>query len=142
KRENSISVKNIPVSIVIAVRNEEEHIVNLLKSISVQAYDLSLVEVIIVNDHSCDSTKDSVLQFQSMSSLHVSLIDLPENLTGKKAAIHLAIENAQNNLIITYGKIINMLGQKFERLYGLLNGTHGDKQYDSLFRDPQNQRNY
>ncbi|MCY7375645.1 MAG: hypothetical protein LH472_06695 [Pyrinomonadaceae bacterium] len=47
-----------------------------------------------------------------------------------------------NPLISTYGQIINMLGQKFETLYGLLNGTHGDKQYDSLFRDPQNQKNY
>lgn len=47
-----------------------------------------------------------------------------------------------NPLISTYGQIINMLGQKFETLYGLLNGTHGHKEYDPLFLDPNNQRNY
>lgn len=47
-----------------------------------------------------------------------------------------------NPLISTYGQVINMLGQKFETLYGLLNGTHGHKEYDALFRDPNNQRNF
>lgn len=47
-----------------------------------------------------------------------------------------------NPLVSSYGQLINMLGQKFETLYGLMNGTHGHKEYDALFSNPQNQRNY
>jgi len=53
----------------------------------------------------------------------------------------MAMKNS-NPLVKTYGQAINTLGQKMERWNSLTNGTHGNKEYDALFSNPQNQRNY
>ena len=53
----------------------------------------------------------------------------------------IAMKNS-NPLVKTYGQAINMLGQKLERWNSLTNGTHGNKEYEALFSNPQNQKNY
>ncbi|HRC67642.1 MAG TPA: glycosyltransferase, partial [Bacteroidales bacterium] len=44
------------VSIIIAVRNEEENIPQLLQGLHLQSYPTHLLQIIIVDDHSTDRT--------------------------------------------------------------------------------------
>lgn len=88
---------NTPVSIVIAARNEEDNIGYCLRSIFAQDLSVSMYELIIVNDHSEDDTKDIAAQFKNPN---LKLLDLPDNETGKKAAIKMGIQAAKNELIV------------------------------------------
>jgi len=85
----------VPVSVIVAVRNEEENIKTLLESIGRQDYPRHLVEVILVNDHSSDNTLEVLKEYT-----WVKVISL-ENKFGKKEAIKSGIENARNELIVT-----------------------------------------
>lgn len=94
------SEKQPPVSIIIAVRNEEENIVNLLTDISEQSYPKQLLEIIIVNDHSTDSTASKVEEFAIEVEFELILINLQEE-EGKKAALNKGINSANNEIILT-----------------------------------------
>ena len=50
----------LSVSVVIAARNEAEHITGCLNAIIAQKYDPRLVEIIVVDDRSTDRTSDLV----------------------------------------------------------------------------------
>ena len=56
-KKNSTDTK---VSVIIAVRNEEGNIDNLLESLIKQSYDPNLFDVIIVDDHSEDETTNII----------------------------------------------------------------------------------
>jgi cellulose synthase/poly-beta-1,6-N-acetylglucosamine synthase-like glycosyltransferase len=88
------------VSIIIAVRNEEENIVNLLTDLSHQTYPERLLEVIIVDDHSTDTTFSKIEAFARKASFELVLINLGE-VEGKKAAINKGINSANNEIILT-----------------------------------------
>jgi poly-beta-1,6-N-acetyl-D-glucosamine synthase len=90
----------IPVTIIICARNEEKKIGKCLKTIVQQDYDLSKIQIIVVNDASSDST---VLQAQAAlkeSGLNYRIISNAEQ-KGKKQSITYAMQFAQHNLIIT-----------------------------------------
>ena len=53
--------KNISVSVIIACKNEENHLPNLLKTLKSQTY--TGFELILVNDHSRDATKQVMALF-------------------------------------------------------------------------------
>lgn len=89
-----------PVSIVIAIRNEAENIVNLLQDIRDQDYPQEMVEVILIDDHSTDNTVDLVSKFIKSDKLNINLFSLI-NEEGKKAAIHEGVQKASHELIIT-----------------------------------------
>lgn len=89
------------VSIIIAARNEEDKIGKTLTDIVAQNYDKSLVEVIVIDDHSTDQTSQIVSSFANEG---VKLIKLNENgvlNSYKKKAIQTAIGQAIGDLIIT-----------------------------------------
>lgn len=89
------------VSIIIAARNEEDKIGKTLTDIIAQNYDKSLVEVIVIDDHSTDQTSQIVSSFANEG---VKLIRLNENgvlNSYKKKAIQTAIGQAVGDLIIT-----------------------------------------
>ena len=88
------------VSIIIAVRNEEKNIANLLSDISHQSYPEHLFEVIIVNDHSSDLTVSKIEQFTKETRFSLILMNL-EEVEGKKAAMHLGISRSINEIILT-----------------------------------------
>lgn len=94
------NINQQPVSIIIAVRNEEKNIVNLLTDISRQSYPGHLLEIIIVNDHSTDSTVSKVEAFASEAPFELVLINLQEG-EGKKAAIDKGINRANNEIVLT-----------------------------------------
>lgn len=89
------------VSILIAVRNEERGIENLLVDIDKQEYSTSHLEVLVLDDHSVDRTAAIVEAYQSKASYSLQLIKLSDTITGKKAALTEGVGHAKGSLIIT-----------------------------------------
>jgi cellulose synthase/poly-beta-1,6-N-acetylglucosamine synthase-like glycosyltransferase len=89
---------NTKISVIIAARNEEENIGELLASLEIQTYPNHLYEVIVVDDHSSDNT-GSIAQ----SFAFVKLIKLEfDNINSyKKKAIETGIAAASGHLIVT-----------------------------------------
>lgn len=89
----------IKTSVLIAARNEEKNIKKLLESIYNQSFPKELFEVIIVDDHSTDNTKNIINNFiNENKELDIKLLEA-ENV-GKKLAISQALHTAINELII------------------------------------------
>jgi cellulose synthase/poly-beta-1,6-N-acetylglucosamine synthase-like glycosyltransferase len=83
------------ISVVIAARNEEDHIGNLLSALNKQTYPSEKFEVLVVNDHSTDKTAEVVSAFTN-----AILINAGETAKGKKQALTLAIQQASGELIV------------------------------------------
>ena len=86
------------ISVVIAARNEEENIGQLLRSLELQTYSNKLFEIIVVDDHSTDNTAAIIESFA-----FVKLISLQSgNINSyKKKAIETGINAATGDLIVT-----------------------------------------
>ena len=91
---------NVYVSIIVPFRNEEDNILDLLNDLANQDYSAELFEVLLIDDHSEDSTARIVKDYCRDKS-NFKLIQLPDNIFGKKAAIKSGIENSTGDLIIT-----------------------------------------
>lgn len=87
------------VSVLIAARNEEENIENILLSLYNQIFPKELFEVIIVDDHSEDNTKTIIDNFINNNKDFNMQVFISEG-KGKKAAISQALHKAKNHLII------------------------------------------
>lgn len=93
-------------SVIIPARNEAATIEHCVQGILDQDYPSSLVEVIVVNDHSTDNTADIVKELQKKYN-NLQLINLDEYLQDtqlnayKKKAIELAISKSKGDWIIT-----------------------------------------
>lgn len=84
------------ISVIIAARNEEKYISACVKSILANQTNVPF-EVIVVNDHSSDKTLDI------LSTIHdekLRILNLPNDTSGKKAAITYAINSATYGLIL------------------------------------------
>jgi biofilm PGA synthesis N-glycosyltransferase PgaC len=86
------------MSVIIPARNEEENIGALLKALEEQDYPSSQFEVIVVDDHSTDSTATIVRQHPAVKL--ISLIDDGIN-SYKKKAIETGIAAATGDLVVT-----------------------------------------
>jgi cellulose synthase/poly-beta-1,6-N-acetylglucosamine synthase-like glycosyltransferase len=87
------------ISVVIAARNEEQHIPGLLNALSRQVYPANLFEVIIVNDHSTDTTWQ-LLQEAKYPGLQLTTVQQEPSLAGKKKAIATGVGLAKGALIV------------------------------------------
>lgn len=85
------------VSVIVACRNEEEHMPQLLKSISEQDYPTNLFEIIIVDDNSTDRTAEATGSFNPTGNIFL----ISNKGTGKKQALKTGISKASGNFIIT-----------------------------------------
>lgn len=86
------------ISVVIAARNEEENIGNLLASLETQTYPKILFEVIVVDDHSTDNTASIARSFASVKLIQIQF----DNINSyKKKAIETGIAAASGDLIVT-----------------------------------------
>ena len=85
------------VSVVIALRNEESQIDNLLKCLKSQEYPIDKLEFILVNDHSTDRTL-FLLEKSDLSNLQI--LNLPEEKSGKKDSINMAVSVASGDIIL------------------------------------------
>lgn len=88
----------VKVSVIIAARNEEEHIGKLLQALQQQAYPREQMEVIVVDDHSTDRTAAIVAEFPWVRLLQLK----DEGINAyKKKAVALGIFHASGELILT-----------------------------------------
>lgn len=86
------------VSIIIPARNEARNIEQCLKALQEQDYPTPLLEVILIDDHSTDTTVDKAKPYLSN---HINFFSLPEGQSGKKAALAHGISKASGELILT-----------------------------------------
>lgn len=89
------------VSIVIAVRDEEENIDMLLRHLAKQEYPLHLFEIILADDHSQDNTLKIIDQLKLESDLNIRVIHNAPQEVGKKAALNKGMLKAKGELLIT-----------------------------------------
>ncbi len=95
--EKKLSAK---VSVIVAARNEENNILNLLNSLKQQVYPKKYFEIIIVDDSSTDNTKNAVAGFiRENRDFKISLLDSEGE--GKKQAVYTGIKYASYKLIAT-----------------------------------------
>ncbi|MBO9619186.1 MAG: glycosyltransferase [Niabella sp.] len=91
-------------SIIIPARNEEQHIIRLLESVKNQTYPAAHFEVIVVDDHSDDSTAALVETFitENQKQLSVRLISLKNDALNsyKKKAIETGIAASKKEWIV------------------------------------------
>ena len=90
---------NVKASVLIAARNEEKNIGNLLKSLYNQTFSKELFEVIIIDDHSEDETISVVENFLKEHK-DINLKFFKAEKEGKKHAISQALHIAENELIL------------------------------------------
>ncbi|WP_231373947.1 glycosyltransferase family 2 protein [Aureivirga marina] len=90
-------------SIIIPFRNEEEHLPNLLESLSKIKYDFSKFEVFLVNDFSNDFSEKIILNFiKNHPELYLNLLENKRKTNSpKKDAIQTAIEKTNFEWIVT-----------------------------------------
>jgi len=85
-------------SIVVAFRNEANNLPALYSSICAFNYPRHLIEWVLCNDHSEDQGKDWVLQTQQTSPFRIIYCENTTE-TGKKVALHNAVENASFDIL-------------------------------------------
>tara|TARA_Y100001970_G_scaffold179901_2_gene219048 strand:+ start:2059 stop:3171 length:1113 start_codon:yes stop_codon:yes gene_type:complete len=97
------SYTNIGISIIIAIRDGEKSLNNLIHNLLSQDYQGSM-EFILVDDESTDNTKKIIFDIANNDSRfqYLSSIDGDKNLKFKKKALDLGIRKSQyNHLIFT-----------------------------------------
>lgn len=91
------------VSIVIAARNEEKNISNLLTSLVNQTYPQDKMEIIIADDSSTDQTAETILRFAEKWPF-IKLLQVYNRdkvISPKKNCLQQAIDIAQGDIILT-----------------------------------------
>jgi len=94
QKENSNPMLNI--SVVVACRNEEQNLYQLLAALKNQT--TSAFELVLVNDHSTDNTRKVM---ESVKSDFADIVILDAEGSGKKQALKQGILSAKGDLIIT-----------------------------------------
>ena len=100
RNKDSNNSVNLKISVVIAVRNEQERIIGLVNNLKSQDYDISLYDVVIVNDNSEDNTLDLLLD-ESEKWTNLKVISLKNHEGGKKQAILKGVRYSTSDVIIT-----------------------------------------
>jgi poly-beta-1,6-N-acetyl-D-glucosamine synthase len=98
----------LKITVVIAVRNEENNIIKLLEDLNRQSFPSAQTEVIIVDDHSTDYTVETLRSFQHKATFTLHILELKNFITAplvlgnyKKKAIETAVNQASGELIVT-----------------------------------------
>lgn len=88
------------ISVVIAVRNEQENISRLVKNLKDQDYDKKMYNVIIVDDHSDDNSW-GLLCKEKLNWPELVLLSMSNDEHGKKQAILKAVSFSNSEIILT-----------------------------------------
>jgi cellulose synthase/poly-beta-1,6-N-acetylglucosamine synthase-like glycosyltransferase len=100
------ATNSIKFSVIIPARNEEEVIEKCLTTVLSQTYPALCYEVIVIDDHSTDSTAEIVIDLQKRHE-NLKLIQLEKLLEGKqlnsykKKAIEYAVTQSTGDWIVT-----------------------------------------
>ena len=92
--------KTQKISVIIPVRNEEKNIISCLNSLQNQNYKTTDFEIIIINDHSNDSTEKIVNTYISKHDIEVFMYHLGDK-TSKKEALKYGVEKSRYDIIAT-----------------------------------------
>ncbi|GIX06528.1 MAG: hypothetical protein KatS3mg115_0931 [Candidatus Poribacteria bacterium] len=91
------------ISVVLAARNEAENIADCLAALCAQDYPLERYEIIVVDDHSTDGTREIAERFGSQVQPRVRVLALGDlgdpNLRGKQHALDLGIRASRGEII-------------------------------------------
>lgn len=90
---------DVMVSIIIALRNEEENLDALFKAIQNLSYPTENLQIVLVNDHSEGQTQVRLEEFKKKSTFNCTLIELTDSV-GKKAAIRQGVSQAHGDLLL------------------------------------------
>ncbi len=99
--ENSKNTKINNISIIVAARNEEKHLPNLLDSLISQNYQKENYEIVVVDDRSEDNTAAIVKKYQS-KNCNITLLQVKnesKHLLGKKGALDKGIRSAKYDIL-------------------------------------------
>jgi len=96
--KQNFSTFEVSTSIIIAFRNEEENILNLLKDISAQNYPKRNIETILVDDGSTDKTLQILKE--NKSRFDFKLYQLSDGKKGKKQAIQDGVKHAKGSILL------------------------------------------
>jgi cellulose synthase/poly-beta-1,6-N-acetylglucosamine synthase-like glycosyltransferase len=115
------------VSVIIAARNEEDTLRDLLTDLTEQTFPKECFEVIIVNDRSSDRTGEIIRHFtEKHSHFHGLTVkaSLP-NLTAKKNALTQGIERSRGTLLLTVDADCRVLPTWVETMASYFTGDTG-----------------
>lgn len=92
-----------PISILVAARNEEDNILDCLESLDKLIYPSDKIEIILINDHSTDKTKDKIEKFIAGKSKFKCIVPqkVIGDFKGKANAIANGLEIASGKIILT-----------------------------------------
>lgn len=93
------SIITIDISVIVPLRNEQEHIGKLLQSLLSQEYPEEHYEIIVINDHSTDNSVSTIDKHDPDN--RIILFHLEDGLEGKKCALQTGIRHATGKLIAT-----------------------------------------
>jgi len=88
------------ISIIVPARNEEASIGKCTDALAAQIYPVELFELIVVDDHSTDKTKEVTEKTVSSLKIRAKAISNNETEQGKKNAITKGIKNSSGELIV------------------------------------------
>ena len=86
----------LPLSVVLAVKNEEINVKTRIENLLSQDYEADLVEIVVVSDGSSDRTVELARAFDKK---RVKVIESPVSV-GKSGALNIGVENASNDIIV------------------------------------------
>ena len=95
--------KELTVSVIVAARNEEKNIGDLLEDLSQQTYQREKLQIIIADDRSTDNTWEIINNYikKSDNFTGVKISKLSTTMTPKKHALTKAIEKSSGEIIIS-----------------------------------------
>jgi glycosyltransferase involved in cell wall biosynthesis len=115
----------VPVSVVVAFRNEGKNMETLILSLKNQVYPAEHFEVILVNDHSEDGSE--IIAKEMTSTIpNFRVISNPTLPGGKKSALEAGIQSALNELIITTDADCTFQSEWIETLAGFYRDEQPD----------------
>jgi cellulose synthase/poly-beta-1,6-N-acetylglucosamine synthase-like glycosyltransferase len=97
---------NVSISVIIAARNEENSIAELLESVMYQSYPRDMFEVIVIDDHSTDATV-AIVNGYVERFINLKLLKLEDYLKGKpsnaykKDALAYGVSISEGSVIVT-----------------------------------------
>jgi len=87
------------VSVIVACRNEQDNIANIIQKVKNQNFDKDRFEMIVVNDHSKDDTLE-IIEKESQSWEKLIIVCMNAGEEGKKSAIEKGISLAKGDIIL------------------------------------------
>lgn len=88
--------QQLPVSVVIAMRDEEKNVRERLENILSQDYPAQMIEIVVVSDGSTDRTVDIA---RAIGDDRIKVLEMP-SASGKSAALNIGVANATHDIVV------------------------------------------